>query len=208
MKKFIRYLFDRSNAYVLFWTYVVSCMDKKNILIVDPKHICSRFSLSKRTLDRILEYGCEFEGEFVLEKTYQDKVVKIELIRGKKKASKQPLVKDMFYDQVCEIMDYFNSVVQKFGKTGFKGYNQVASRYLHKRLKEGFEVANFKDVMDSKMEWLSDPQMHKYFRPSTLFNEKFEEYLNENVKPIAQSKKDIKNEQLTDAVKRAATDNY
>ena len=114
----------------------------------------------------------------------------------------------MFYDQVCEIMDYFNSVVQKFGKTGFKGYNQVASRYLHKRLKEGFEVANFKDVMDSKMEWLSDPQMHKYFRPSTLFNEKFEEYLNENVKPIAQSKKDIKNEQLTDAVKRAATDNY
>ena len=208
MKKFISYLFERSNTYVLFWTYIVSSMDNKNILSIDPKYICSRFNLSRRTFDRVMQYGCDFEGEFSLEQTYTDDRLQISLIKGKKKVSSKHTVKDTYYEQVMEIIEYFNTIVKQFGKNGLRGYNKSAATYIHKRLEEGFIVDNFKDVMDAKMEWLKDTEMHKFYRPSTLFSGKFEEYLNENVKPIKQTKKDIQNEQLSEALHRAATDTY
>ena len=46
--------------------------------------------------------------------------------------------------------------------------------------------------------------MHKYFRPKTLFGTKFESYLNEDVKPIEITKQN----EYTDAIRIAASDNY
>jgi hypothetical protein len=49
------------------------------------------------------------------------------------------------------------------------------------RFSEGYTVADFKKVIDTKsIEWLNDPHWQKYLRHSTLFNAtNFENYLEE-----------------------------
>ena len=46
--------------------------------------------------------------------------------------------------------------------------------------------------------------MHKYFRPITLFGNKFEDYLNETTEPLDSKQ----NDEFTDAIRRAASDTY
>ena len=46
--------------------------------------------------------------------------------------------------------------------------------------------------------------MHKYFRPMTIFGNKFEDYLNESTKPLTETK----DEQFSQAINRAANDTY
>lgn len=48
------------------------------------------------------------------------------------------------------------------------------------RLKEGFTLSDFRQVIDKKVsDWLRDPKMSQYLRPETLFGTKFEGYLQE-----------------------------
>ena len=76
-----------------------------------------------------------------------------------------------------EIVDYLNK------KTGSK-YRSSGSKtktLIKARVHDGFELKDFKQVIDIKTEqWLSDQKMNKFLRPETLFGTKFEGYLNEN----------------------------
>lgn len=76
-----------------------------------------------------------------------------------------------------EIVDYLNK------KTGSK-YRSSGSKtktLIKARVRDGFELKDFKQVIDIKTEqWLSDQKMNKFLRPETLFGTKFEGYLNEN----------------------------
>lgn len=53
-------------------------------------------------------------------------------------------------------------------------------KFINGRIKDGFELDDFKKVIDSKVsQWLDDSKMNEYLRPKTLFNtENFESYLN------------------------------
>ena len=67
------------------------------------------------------------------------------------------------------------------------------------RVKEGFNYEDFVKVIDKKyLEWI-DTQMGIYLRPSTLFDKKFENYL--NGKQQSGSKNRI--EQLANSVAKA-----
>lgn len=58
---------------------------------------------------------------------------------------------------------------------------------IRARLNEGFNVDDFKVVIDKKVtEWGDDKKMSKYLRPETLFGNKFEGYLNQ--KDVKQKK--------------------
>lgn len=76
------------------------------------------------------------------------------------------------------VIDYLNKV-RGAGKFTCSPSNL---KHITARLKEGHTVEDCKQVVDTK--W-KDPDFNKkYFRPSTLFNsEKFEGYLNEDIKP-------------------------
>ncbi|MFZ7942780.1 conserved phage C-terminal domain-containing protein [Neobacillus sp. 19] len=51
---------------------------------------------------------------------------------------------------------------------------------IRARMREGFTVEDFKKVIDLKTaEWMRDPRMCKYLRPTTLFGSKFESYINQ-----------------------------
>ena len=84
-------------------------------------------------------------------------------------------------EAINEIVEYMNSVC----KSHFKSTSSGTKKHIKARLKEGYKFNDFKDVIDYKWaEWgvapykFSTGQMSDtYLRPSTLFGNKFEEYL-------------------------------
>lgn len=78
--------------------------------------------------------------------------------------------------QIKEIITYLN---KKTGKN-FRYQTKSTKEKVNARLRDGFEVEDFKSVIDKKtIEWLNDKVMDKFLRPETLFGTKFESYLNE-----------------------------
>ena len=80
------------------------------------------------------------------------------------------------YSQAAKIIiGYLN---QKSGKN-FKPKSKAAIKHIQARMKEGYSIEDFKKVIDTKVpQWLGT-EYDKYIRPETLFNLKFEGYLNE-----------------------------
>lgn len=86
---------------------------------------------------------------------------------------------------IANIIHYLN---EKAGKN-FKVTNQH-EKIIQARLNEGNGIEDFKKVIDQKvMQWINDPKMKNYLRPSTLFRPtNFENYLNELVPESQPSK--------------------
>ena len=75
-----------------------------------------------------------------------------------------------------EILDYLNGKVG----TSYRASSKATQCLINARSNEGFEVEDFKKVIDIKVAaWKNDPKMSQYLRPATLFGTKFESYLNE-----------------------------
>lgn len=101
-------------------------------------------------------------------KKYQIKEITNKRKNGSAKAEPKSIHK--------EVIDYLNS------KAGvhYKPNTNATKRVIDARLKEGYTLADFKTVIDKKVaEWISNPEMSKYLRPTTLFGPKFESYLNQ-----------------------------
>ncbi|MCP9357970.1 conserved phage C-terminal domain-containing protein [Liquorilactobacillus satsumensis] len=76
-----------------------------------------------------------------------------------------------------EIVEYLN---QK-ASTGYKATTKKTQQLVKARFNEGFNLDDFKKVIDNKtMEW-KNTDMAKFLRPETLFGTKFESYLNQKV---------------------------
>lgn len=75
-----------------------------------------------------------------------------------------------------EIIKYLNSKTDReFRSTTKKTQSLIKARY-----KEGFDLDDFKTVIDNKTAtWKDKPEWDKFLRPETLFGTKFEGYLNE-----------------------------
>lgn len=73
------------------------------------------------------------------------------------------------------IIDYLNESIGSKYKYDTKG----TIRDIKARFKEGYKLDDFYDVIDKKVkEWINT-DMEQYLRPSTLFGNKFENYLNQ-----------------------------
>ena len=79
---------------------------------------------------------------------------------------------------VVSVIEYLNDKANK----QFKASSKATARLVKGRFCEGYTVADFKKVIDTKAkEWRNDPHWQKYLRPSTLFNAtNFENYLEES----------------------------
>ena len=88
----------------------------------------------------------------------------------------KPAEDEEFAAQAAEIVAYLN---ERAGRA-FRADSKATRRLIHARMAEGFEVADFRKVIDVKCaSWLGDAKFDAYLRPSTLFGTKFEAYLNE-----------------------------
>jgi len=77
--------------------------------------------------------------------------------------------------EIKVIIDYLNS---KLG-TAYKASTKSTRSHILARLNEGYSLADFYKVIDTKYEeWGHDAKMSKFLCPDTLFGNKFEKYLN------------------------------
>jgi len=77
-----------------------------------------------------------------------------------------------------KIVSYLNEKADR----KFKPSSKKTRKKIQARFNEGFELEDFKDVIDTKVaDWKDDNEMQKYLRPRTLFSNKFEDYLNEEM---------------------------
>lgn len=121
---------------------------------------------------RALEKVSKGSGE--LSKGSGDQNKKVKESKGKEKNT--PLTPQGGKANVSfRIVDYLNR------KTGsnFSFEAKATQRHIDARIKEGFTPDDFKTVIDFKCsQWLTDPEKQEFLRPITLFNSKFESYLN------------------------------
>lgn len=78
-----------------------------------------------------------------------------------------------------EIVGYFNEVSDRRGKESFSYKTKGTQTKIKARWNEGYRLEDFKKVIDNKKGWLFDVKMVDFFRPETLFSNKFEGYLKE-----------------------------
>ena len=99
--------------------------------------------------------------------------VKIVKSQKKLKEPKALVVNDEEF-MIKEIVDYFNKSLDRNYRV-----NKEITKLINARIKEGFKLDDFKDVIEiKKKEWFGT-EMQKYLRPETLFNGKFQSYLNQ-----------------------------
>jgi len=199
MVNFFKHLFGRPDYYPLVWVYLISKLSKAMITKVDISVLCARFNLTNSQVRDVLSYGSKYNGKisFNNEMTLSGLViVSLKSIKPKDKSNDYLEL----YDNVNQVMEYFNNVLSKHNKRGYKKDGKASVQYIKKRLKDGYSVDDMKDVIDAKSDWLEDKNYHKYFRPQTLFSEKFESYLNEYNKP-EESNKQTRDEKFKEAIK-------
>ena len=81
-------------------------------------------------------------------------------------------------DIYVPIIDYLNSKADKKYQTSTKKTHSL----IDARINEGFTLEDFYKVIDNKVsEWKGDKSMDKFLRPETLFGNKFEGYLNQDI---------------------------
>ena len=75
---------------------------------------------------------------------------------------------------ITEIVDYLNEKAH----TNYRSNSKTTIRHINARLKEGYTLSDFKQVIDNRCATWLGTDMDQYLRPETLFGSKFENYLN------------------------------
>lgn len=151
---------------------------------VFPKYI-KNYSLVKKRNEIIINY---IGNEIVTELQMVEKPVKV-------KVQRQPQVKPITNDDlIVEIIDFLNECTGK----SYKATSKVATININARLKEGYTKDDFIKVISVKAtKWLNT-KFEDYLTPNTLFGNKFESYLNENIK-VEKTKQENAYEQVIKA---------
>jgi uncharacterized phage protein (TIGR02220 family) len=149
-----------------------------------PKYI-KNYSLVKKRNEIIINY---IGNEIVEELKLVEKPIKV-------KAPRQPQVKPITNDDlIVEIIDFLNECTGK----SYKATSKVATININARLKEGYTKDDFIKVISVKAtKWLNT-KFEDYLTPNTLFGNKFESYLNENIK-VEKTKQENAYEQVIKA---------
>ena len=97
-----------------------------------------------------------------------------------------------------EIINYLN---EKAG-TKYKSTSKDTIKHINARLKEGYTVQDFKYVIDVKVAEWQGTKMEMYIRPSTLFNSKMDNYVNQPMPHKQHPSYHIKNDYKHDTTNR------
>lgn len=80
----------------------------------------------------------------------------------------------------------YSLVIEKLNdlaNTSYKATTKKTRSLIRSRVEEGFTVEDFYKVIEIKVSDWKGTEFEKYIRPETLFGSKFENYLNQKVKP-------------------------
>jgi len=167
-------------------------------------------NVAKSTYYRIIQFGIDTfpkyiknyslvkkRNEIIINYIGNDIVKELELLSKpvKEKKPRQTQVKPITNDElIAEIIDYLNECTGK----SYKATSKVATININARLKEGYTKDDFIKVISVKAtKWLNT-KFEDYLTPNTLFGNKFESYLNENI-IVEKTKQDNAYEQVIKA---------
>jgi uncharacterized phage protein (TIGR02220 family) len=104
--------------------------------------------------------------------------IEAEVITEKPKVPRKKSNETSYQNEVYEeIIEFLNLCTGK----NYKNSSIMNRKFITQRLNDGFTIDDFKKVISVKStNWLGG-QMEQFLRPETLFSNKFESYLNENV---------------------------
>ena len=167
-------------------------------------------NVAKSTYYRIIQFGIELfpkyiknyslvkkRNEIIINYIGNEIVAEVKLVEKpvKEKSQRQPQVKPKSNDDlIVEIIDFLNECTGK----SYKATSKVATININARLKEGYTKDDFIKVISVKAtKWLNT-KFEDYLTPNTLFGNKFESYLNENIK-VEKTKQENAYEQVIKA---------
>ena len=150
-------------------------------------------NVAKSTYYRIIQYGVDVFPKYIKNHSlvkkrneiiincFENKIesnIDLVLKPVKEKKPRQPQVKPKSNDDmIVEIIEYLNDCTGK----SYKPTSKVAILNINARLKEGYIKDDFIKVIKVKStKWLGT-KWEDYLTPNTLFGNKFESYLNENI---------------------------
>ena len=144
-------------------------------LSVFPKYV--KLYVLKRNHSSLILSKSEANYQEFVEK-HEQVVIVAEPIVEKPKIQRKKSDESSYPNEVYEtIIDCLN---QSTGKN-YKHNSAINRKFITSRLNDGFTVDDFKRVIEVKsINWLGG-KMEQFLRPETLFSNKFESYLNENV---------------------------
>jgi len=150
-------------------------------LNVFPKHV-KMYSLSKNYSELILSINEKpYDEKISLEpkiETIEAEPIQAEQIVEKPKAPRKKATETSYPNEVYE--DIVNFLNQATGKN-YKTNSVINRKFITQRLNDGFTLEDFRQVISVKStNWLGS-KMEQFLRPETLFSNKFESYLNENI---------------------------
>lgn len=164
-------------------------------------------NVPKSTYYRIIQYGIDVFPKYIknysLIKKRNELIINflenikesIPLEFKKEKKQRQPQVKPMSNDDmIIEIIEFLNKSTGK----SYKPTSKVAITNINARIKEGYTKDDFIKVISVKATKWIGTKFEDFLTPNTLFGNKFESYLNENVNTI-KTKQDNAYEQVIKA---------
>ena len=153
---------------------------------VFPNYV-KMYSLRKNYRELVLSLKEERYDEYISKKanlkepiieTIQAVPIEAEPIVEKPKATRKKATETSYPNEVYE--DIINFLNQATGKN-YKTNSVINRKFITQRLNDGFTIDDFRQVISVKStNWLGS-KMEQFLRPETLFSNKFESYLNENI---------------------------
>jgi uncharacterized phage protein (TIGR02220 family) len=181
---FIKKLRKKNIVYYDVWMPIILQFDSS--LIEKKIKISLYVKFQKNTYYRAIDYGMEifsdFVKDYVLEKQKGFLIIKkIQLEQPTKPKKVKPKTNDKIQDELENVYDEIISYLNYATGREFRATTKSYQTLIKSRISEGFQIDDFKKVIDIKAKkWLNTNQ-EDYLRPETLFSTKFQGYLNENL---------------------------
>jgi uncharacterized phage protein (TIGR02220 family) len=167
-------------------------------------------NVAKSTYYRVIQYGIDNfpkyiknyslvkkRNEIIINYIGDNNYKEVEFVEKpvKERKPRQPQVKPVTNeDFIFKVIDFLNECTGK----SFKPTSKVAIININARIKEGYTLDDFIKVISVKAtKWLNT-KFEDYLTPNTLFGNKFESYLNENI-IVEKTKQDNAYEQVVKA---------
>lgn len=215
-------LFTQPQDFRDFWIDILTQYAKGNSEVY-YQPLKAKHNLAKTTFYRWLKRGIDILGlreNGIVLTLREDKIVfENKAIETPQPTQKQVVVKkiepEIVHEAIPEpqikkpkvVFDYNETIGEIIGYLNLKAnkkYNPKSkhvSKHVLARLKEGYNVEDFKRVIDVKCSKWKNTTMNDYLRPETLFSGKFETYLNESPQINGIQERFIKTQQAVDQAK-------
>ena len=175
------------------WTKILRKTEKKTLKILQiliEKHVASGSILDNQNITIISRRMMEDERIRHIRQEVGKLGGNPELLKKKKVLDNQtlkqkPTPSSSSSSSSLKNKNIYSRVIEYLNlQTGknFRVNNKKTQALIKARLNEEFTEQDFINVIDNKMNWLSDPKMVEFLRPETLFGTKFESYLQDNKK--------------------------